>query len=485
MKYRLFKISSLLIFAAICQHIMICYSLSMPFRTVFAMDIRWQILCVLVLFTPILFLYCITASEFWTIIISSTLCSLLSIVNYHIVLFHGSPFFAADTYSIKTALNMVYEYHIVIDKLVVRILLLLGVEFVAAFFAKYISRKSHESENFNKRIISASGFILNIVILFFVFFSTYTIFPTNLIKWSWRPSAEEYGYEICFLNSCYTLNHLYVKPEHYSYDELRSYANVQYDNPEKINIEQYPDIIVILNETLCDISVLSDIPESRHLFDKLRRMPDILAGYSIVSLVGGGTNNSEYELLTSNSMGGLSFSAPFTLISMDECNSIISYLEKLGYDTLGMHCEDKFNYNRNLAYYSIGFNHVFLGPENFTRNNTYGNRRWLDVDNYMDMIEAMDFMEKGPRFAFLLTFQNHGGYDQNSTEFDTIKIKEDLGEITDNVNEYLTSIHLSIDAFISLIKCLEDSERPTIVLMVGDHAPFLIRNCQNMNFLRV
>lgn len=79
-----------------------------------------------------------------------------------------------------------------------------------------------------------------------------------------------------------------------------------------------------------------------------------------------------------------------------------------------------------------------------------------------------------PKFMYLLTYQNHGGYEQNDVSMDTVEVKGNYGQAADDTNEYLTSLKLSAEAFASLIAELSASERDTVVLMVGDHAPSFI-----------
>ena len=132
-----------------------------------------------------------------------------------------------------------------------------------------------------------------------------------------------------------------------------SFTIVEPDH-EAFERSSYPDIILILNESLCDISYYSTVDEGAEVLAPIHQIPGIISGYSVASLIGGGTNNSEYELLTSNSMAGLSISAPFLVLNMENTNSIVSYLGNYGYYSVAMHCGAKTNYGRNRAYPAIG-----------------------------------------------------------------------------------------------------------------------------------
>lgn len=86
-------------------------------------------------------------------------------------------------------------------------------------------------------------------------------------------------------------------------------------------------------------------------------------------------------------------------------------------------------------------------------------------------MEQYDLCEDTPRFVYLLTFQNHGGYEQNAADFDKIHVRGDYGEYTDDINEYLSSLAYSVSAYEQLVAELAERQRPVVLLMVGDHAP--------------
>ena len=70
------------------------------------------------------------------------------------------------------------------------------------------------------------------------------------------------------------------------------------------------------------------------------------------------------------------------------------------------------------------------------------------------MISLYESEEDGPRFFYLLTYQNHGGWDQNDEALDLVHTRNDYGSLSDVLNEYLTSIKLSADAFCRLTEFL-------------------------------
>ena len=72
----------------------------------------------------------------------------------------------------------------------------------------------------------------------------------------------------------------------------------------------------------------------------------------------------------------------------------------------------------------MGFDHVYLGSDSFSETNYNGKRPVLDKDDYNGMISLYEKDTDGPRFYFLLTYQNHGGYEQNDAAMDAVPYTE-------------------------------------------------------------
>lgn len=429
-------------------------------------DPKWLPCNLLVMAVPFLVLFFISRRLDVTTLVSAILVAVLSYANYNVLLYHGSPFFASDIFSIGAALDVAGGYRPVLDQ---RAMLIWNILFgeLAVWLLLYGTQKCWFRRKFSFPVPLVS-LAADVLAVYLVFFSPMTLFPKNLIGWSWEICVIEYGYPLCLTNSVSSLLHPYEVPEGYNAEAIQV-------SPAVPGGDERPDLIVILNETLCDISQYADVPESRALFEKMAAIPGVSGGYAVCSLIGGGTNNTEFELLTSNSMTSLKLSAPFSSLSMANRNSVVSYLNQLGYTTTAMHPCEPANYGRNRAYPDLGFDYAILGDAHF-HFEAYGNRGWRDVDNYQDMMNWYESLPEDPRFVYLLTYQNHGGYNRNPSELDTITIQtEQFGKHTEQINEYLTSIEQSVDAFEALTQQLSAQERPVVVLMVGDHAPSFLR----------
>ena len=108
----------------------------------------------------------------------------------------------------------------------------------------------------------------------------------------------------------------------------------------------------------------------------------------------------------------------------------------------------------------------FLSIEDF-KNPEYV-RYIRDKESYKKVIELYENKGDNPLFVFDMTIQNHGGYLTNTNWKEPIEIKDSYYTET---KEYLSSIHVSDQAFEYLIDYFSKVDEPTLICMFGDHFP--------------
>ena len=291
--------------------------------------------------------------------------------------------------------------------------------------------------------------------------------------------VAHYGFACCAVaDEVRALNPVLV-PDGYSADRLPQAQAVAAETESRL-----PDIIMILNESFCDLQYYADITPDRDVLADFYSVEGAYYGHAVSTVIGGGTNNSEYELLTGFPYYLVTSYAPFNYLNFSRINAnVVEYLERLGYATAGMHPYSRSIYNRGNAYPALGFDRVTLGPTDSLPRTYYGLRTNLDSSYYEVLKEEYDALpEDSPRFVYLLTMQNHGGYSQNDPEYDTVHIAENLGALTEQTDEFLSCLALSVEAFRDLTEYYASVDRPVIICMVGDHAPVLIKNLPSSRF---
>ncbi len=404
--------------------------------------------------------------------ISTVFFSVLGLVNHYVFLFHGKPLMLSELSSAGTAFEVLSDYRINFWQIPWTILMLIV---AAACLCATLRRSEPEREPFRWGML--------LLRLGLIAATAAAVWALLLAPGAYRlmagfitTSLRRNGYFACAVQDAEHTLHPFVVPEGYSIDELPEAEPVSDDTSA-----MHPDIILILNESFCDLDDYTPLRTDRDYLGSFYGLEGAVYGKAVAPQVGGGTNNAEYELLTGNSLYLLQATTPFNFVDFTEKNSnVVEYLERLGYTTWAMHFQSGKNYNRVVAYPAIGFDNIVLGWPEGLDDVMYGSRNSLDSTYYRYLEEAYSSKtDDGPRFMYMLTYQNHGGYEKNSASLDTVHAGSNLGELNDQMNEYLTSVAMSADAFADLTAYFADSDRPVIVCMVGDHAPAFIRDLES------
>ncbi len=405
-----------------------------------------------------------------SILVTTLLTTVWSVVNFFVLKFHGSPLLFSEFANFGTAMNVIDGYRFVWERRITWLLLLAAACVIAALILRAARKRDGRFWELRRFLITLTAFAGVTLVLWLSLFVWENPKPRRSFSWTWHKGVDNYGYPAIIVEDVEHAIHAVTLPE--GYDEARLDA-VAPKEKEALP-ELRPDIILILNETFYDLGDYLELNADADYLEAFYGIDGAVYGKALIPGVGGGTNNSEFELLTGCSMSLLTRTAPFNYVNFNgEETSAPRYLKALGYRSAALHCEPGENYARNRAYPAMGFDEVVMGRGNYILN-YYGNRRILDRDNYQDMIRISESIGEEPRFVYLLTYQNHGGWETNDDSFDTVHTGEDLGDLTDDVNEFLTSIRMSAEAFRELTEHYAASDRPTIICMLGDHAPSFI-----------
>ncbi len=391
--------------------------------------------------------------------------TVLSIANYYTLCFRNSPISTQDIHNFGTTLSVIDSYKFPLNAFVIGIVIFFALNIAVAvqLFKREKGQKLPLKTILLKNLclVAFCGVFVHLV-----YFAENPIKPRNTFVWSWEDSYYKYGYAASSIEVFQNSLNMIDMPESYSEERLKASKSA---NAVKENAGKTPDVIFILNETFYDMRDLTELKTDVPIMPFIDSLKN--RGRAVVAGTGGGTNKSEYELLTSNSLQLMPAITPFNYLNFDNANSVVSHLEALGYSSWGAHCAESLNYERGIVYPKLGFDSV-LFREEFGEIGKYGDRPYAtDEFCYSKMLEDYENMGDAPRMQYILTIQNHGGWDLNSDEHDTVHCLTDFGEYTDDMNEFLSCVRKSDEAFKKLTEYFEDSERDVIICMVGDHAP--------------
>lgn len=254
-------------------------------------------------------------------------------------------------------------------------------------------------------------------------------------------------------------------------EEVRaSYAKLQQQTPEAA--QEKPNIIVVLSESWSDEAWLSQyVSLTRELTPFYNQLVQgCQSGRIYVPKQGGGTSETEFEVLT-----GLrsQYSCNSYSMGLPPLNSLASVLKKQGYTASAIHWFQGVYYNRYRNLRMLGFDDFYTTDTTnlpFTHISTYIS----DRDHYNAALERMAQTD-GPDFVFVMTMQNHGGYDYNDCRQLYGADEPFLGDFSDHtrlvLSNYCYLMQQTDAALRDLIAALESSDEPTVLVWFGDHIP--------------
>lgn len=287
---------------------------------------------------------------------------------------------------------------------------------------------------------------------------------------------ENYGFVYGFSSS--VVDRGMSKPEDYSKETIENIEASVQTEPTSVSQEDMPNVVVVLLESFIDPSEVNFLECSEDPIPNFHNLEsNYSSGYMTVPVVGAGTANTEFEVLTGMSLQYFGTGEyPYkTILKQTDCESIASDLSKLGYGTHVVHNNGGNFYSRANAFSMMGFD-TFTSKElmNITEYTPLGS--WPTDDILIDeTIKAMDATPDQQDLVYTITVQGHGDYPTEKViENPEITVSGAEDEATNNQWEYyINEIH-EVDKFIgNLTQALAERDEDTILVLWGDHLPTL------------
>ena len=423
--------------------------------------------------------------------LSGAVFTIIALINYYTRDLHGSALMPQDILNLGTAAEVMGSYTLKITHDVIKIALLFLPILAIAFVQRRLCKGAPKRASWPARGVRVAGSALCVfLVMFFGYFGPVTIKPKTTYGWAWQNTYYTYGYLAGTIEATSLMADPIIEPEGYSdAAAVEAFAKADgYTGPATAETAQdYPDVVLILSESFYDFDLVTDLQADTDIMPVTKNLPNSVYGHTISPHVGGGTNSTEYEMLTSNSLILMPSITPFNWLNLYNSNSIVSYLKGLGYSTMAAHPYTNSNYRRDSAWLAMGFDETHF-QDDFTSQEYYGSRPYqTDSATYRDLEGLYEAMpEDQPRFVFLVSIQSHGDYDMNPPEEDIVHAATDYGEYDSIMDEYLSNIYMTDRAFGELTEYLteqyEKTGRKVIVAMAGDHAPSFVDHVADHTF---
>jgi len=426
------------------------------------------------IFLFMMFMYLITNRLWAAFSLTSILFVTMSIINKFKLMYRDDPFVFADVRLVSESLIMAQKYDIRLSpKVIMLIIALIAITVFLKFFLKFkITSK-------RVRVSSLIVLILAGFIIFKWFYFDSEIYKKvgdkSLINiWIASEQFQSKGFVYPFIYSI--KDAIETPPE--GYDEKKAMEELAARNYSDIPENQKVNIISIMLESYNDFSKFKDVEFGIDIYENFHQLQkESIHGNLIVNVFAGDTINTERAFLTGYYNHPKYFS---------KTNSFVWYFKEQGYRTEAMHPITGSFYNRRNVNEYLGFDSF----DHYDNKYSYVQEGYLEDFYFFDyIIEGFENSKKNnqPYFNFSVTYQNHGPYSaEKYTEKEYLKKKAGYDEANYNIiNNYFTGIYKTDQAIKKLVDYFRNEEEPTIILIFGDHNPWLGKDHTGYDMLNI
>lgn len=245
--------------------------------------------------------------------------------------------------------------------------------------------------------------------------------------------------------------------------------------------EQLPHIIMIMGEAYSDLSENAHISfdgsvDPMENFRTLCAQENAVSGHIVVPNYGGGTSNTEYDVLTGLSTRFLGSTQPSYSFIHKDIDALPYRLQTIGYDTAAIHPGDAWFYNRKNVYPDLGFADTYFLEDSFDlQTQGYGGyvNETVTIDKVISVLEEHIETSDNPLFSFTVTIQNHAPYEKKYNDLPQNFVTD--VPLTDTESDMLTQYFSGVaDAdreLGRLVSYAQQSTEPIVLVYFGDHLP--------------
>ena len=237
-----------------------------------------------------------------------------------------------------------------------------------------------------------------------------------------------------------------------------------------------PNIIYVQLESFFDPTLVKGLTFSEDPIPNFRKLKkEYTSGYLSVPVVGAGTCNTEFEVISEMNMDFFGPGEyPYKSIMKETTSESIAYnLKKLGYDTHAIHNNNGNFYGRNRVFSRLGFD-TFTSIE-YMKNVTMNPIGWANDDVLTEEILKVLDDTKEQDLIYAISVQGHGNYPETVVD-ENPKITVSGLEVEGRKNafEYYVNQINEMDQFIAdLVEALSNYNEDTVLVLYGDHLPSL------------
>ncbi len=437
-------------------------SLNLPLFKSYFTSIGLMLMNIIPILIFMIFVYILFNRLWLSFALTSFLFVTMSIINKFKLTYRDDPFSFIDIRLISESMTMAEEYKITLSPNMIKLILVLIAitVFLKIFFAYKID---------SKKLRLSLLIVLSIVSVFVfkdIYFNSETynsLGDKSLINiWSKPQQFQSKGFVYPFIYSITDAKDTELE----GYDEEKATLSLSKKEYHNIPKDEKVNIVAVMLESYNDFSKFDSIeidPEVYKNFHQIQR--ESIHGNLVTNIFGGDTIKTERSFITGYSSHPKYFK---------KTNSFVWYFNEQGYRTEAMHPIYGWFYNRRNI-------NEYLGYDSF---DYYENKYQEIQEAFFDDMHFFDYIIEGyenskdkkePYFNFSVTYQNHGPYStEKYTDIEYLKKKANYDDANYNIiNNYLSGVSRTDKALKKLIDYFRNEKEPTIVILFGDHNPWL------------
>ncbi len=284
---------------------------------------------------------------------------------------------------------------------------------------------------------------------------------------------QDYGYPYCLWTTLFNVG--IDKPNNYNKANMQKLAAGIQKKEEVPEVK--PNVIIVQLESFFDPNEVRGLSFNESVLPYFKKYSEkFSSGYLKVPVVGAGTANTEFEVVSGMSLRYFGPGEyPYKGILKKETSESLAYtLKSIGYATHAIHNNTAGFYGRDNVFPNLGFD-TFQSKEYMDQSNKTP-LGWLkDGILTKEIKKSLDSTPNKQDFVFTISVQGHGSYPAKKVlQNPPIKvtgIKSHMEDLRYSWEYYANQVH-EMDVFVNdLIKMLEDRGEPTILAFYGDHLP--------------
>ena len=263
----------------------------------------------------------------------------------------------------------------------------------------------------------------------------------------------------------YSIKEAFPEPPQ-GYSEEAALEILESYTPQDIPEDKKVNVIGIQLEAFNDLERLGITGIAPEVYEKYHALEaESYTGNLITNIFAGGTVRTERAFLTGD----------VTLEDFRrDTGSYVWYFKDQGYHAEGIHPYHDYYYNRKNVNSYLGFDQYWFFQNRYEEIND-GHIAMDDV-LFPDLLQFYQNRDKDtPYFNFTVTYQGHGPYATDALEgtdgwWDGTYSDESTYYI---LNNYLDSVQETAGQLWDFIQALREDEDPVVVVVFGDHNPWL------------